>query len=247
MVFCKSAKKDSTLEHAASLAPPGSDTAWIGGIPHGFCQGDIGEVNKAFAESCKQFGEVVSATVRVKPGVNKSWALCTFKEPASARKCASMGVTLPDGDGNQVSMQCKISDIASNLQKGTTGALDTIAKTQWASVTGDEASQLFDAMLTNWASGANPNVLAIEAKLRRELHNLKVSGLITRAEEEDCGGRGRYDLGLDAGHPEQMKEHLVDFILDQMKVRDGSTVPAPIAISRTADMSCRARAPCADP
>ena len=79
-------------------------------------------------------------------------------------------------------MRCKISDIASNLQKGTTGALDTIAKTQWASVTGDGASQLFDAMLTNWASAANPDVLAIEAKLRRELHDLKVSELITRAE-----------------------------------------------------------------
>ena len=115
-------------KHAADLAPPESDTAWIGGIPDGFCRGDIDEVNKTFAESCKQFGEVISATVRVKPGVNKSWALCTFKEPASARKCVSEGMTLPDGDGSQLSMKCKISDVESNLKKGTTGALASMAK-----------------------------------------------------------------------------------------------------------------------
>ena len=115
-------------KHAADLAPPESDTAWIGGIPDGFCKGDIDEVNKTFAENCKQFGEVISATVRVKPGVNKSWALCTFKEPASARKCVSEGMTLPDGDGSQISLQCKISDVESNLKKGTTGALASMAK-----------------------------------------------------------------------------------------------------------------------
>jgi hypothetical protein len=115
-------------KHAADLAPPESDTAWIGGIPDGFCKGDINEVNKTFAENCKQFGEVISATVRVKPGVNKSWALCTFKEPASARKCVSEGMTLPDGDGSQMSMKCKISDVDSNLKKGTTGALASMAK-----------------------------------------------------------------------------------------------------------------------
>ena len=115
-------------KHAADLAPPESDTAWIGGIPDGFCRGDIDEVNKTFAKSCKQFGEVISATVRVKPGVNKSWALCTFKEPASARKCVSEGMTLPDGDGSQLSMKCKISDVESNLKKGTTGALASMAK-----------------------------------------------------------------------------------------------------------------------
>ena len=49
-------------KHAADLA---RDTAWIGGIPDDFCQGDIDEVNKTFAESYKQFGEVIAATVRV--------------------------------------------------------------------------------------------------------------------------------------------------------------------------------------
>ena len=35
----------------------------------------------------EQFGDVRHSTVRVKPGNNKSWALITFKEIASAEKC----------------------------------------------------------------------------------------------------------------------------------------------------------------
>eukprot|EP01050_Picozoa_sp_SAG11_P000521 SAG11_NODE_17_length_26125_cov_45.892723_1_plen_177_part_00 len=126
------------------------------------------QVNEAFADSCKVFGPVISATVRVKPGINKSWALCTFKEPAGARKAVSDGMTVVDGDGNPVVLKVKvrinrklylllqptvlscahafvppfpssyacvacpdcrkISDVETNLKKGSTGALAGMAK-----------------------------------------------------------------------------------------------------------------------
>ena len=85
-------------------------------------------MDKTFAERCAQFGEVIWATVCVKPGVKKSWALCTFSKPASARKCVSIGMTLPDGDGTQISMACKMSDTVQELKKSVTGELASTAK-----------------------------------------------------------------------------------------------------------------------
>ena len=142
--FAESAAVGGEIPNSNEFAPPESDTAWIGGIPDGFCQGDIDEVNKALAESCKQFGEVISATVRLKPGINKSWALCTFKGPASAHKCVAEGMTLPDGYGNQIAVKCKISDVESNLKKGTTGALASMANKQGMLKTLSEHAQAED-------------------------------------------------------------------------------------------------------
>jgi hypothetical protein len=105
-----------------------SDTAWIGGIPENLCEGNIEAVNEAFGGECKQFGKVISATVRVKPGVNKSWALCTFEEPKSASKCVADGMTVLDGDGNAVVLKCKISEVEANLKKDRGGALASMAK-----------------------------------------------------------------------------------------------------------------------
>lgn len=121
--LAKMAKK-----HEADLAPPESDTAWIGGIPNNMAEGELDSVNANFSASCQQFGEVVSVTVRVKPGDNKSWALCTFAKPASAREAVAMGLTVKDGAGNDVTLKVKISDVAQQLQKGTTGALALMAK-----------------------------------------------------------------------------------------------------------------------
>ena len=59
-------------------------TVWVGGIPSNIVQGSSNAVlninaNKHVASLMSMFGPVVSSTVRVKPGVCKSWALVTFE------------------------------------------------------------------------------------------------------------------------------------------------------------------------
>ena len=46
---------------------------WVGHIPDYVVEGGRGE--KLLREALSSFGGIVSATVRNKPGVNKSWAL----------------------------------------------------------------------------------------------------------------------------------------------------------------------------
>ena len=52
--------------------------------------------------------EVVSASVRVKPGVRRSWALCTFREASAAQKCVGDGMVVVDVDGTEVQLKCKV-------------------------------------------------------------------------------------------------------------------------------------------
>ena len=72
-----------------------SRTVWVGGIPSNIVQGSSDAVldinaNKHVKSLMSTFGPVVSSTVRVKPGVNKSWALVTFES-----QCASPVRPLP--------------------------------------------------------------------------------------------------------------------------------------------------------
>ena len=65
-------------------------TVWVGGIPSNIVQGSSNAVlninaNKHVASLMSMFGPVVSSTVRVKPGVCKSWALVTFETTYARR------------------------------------------------------------------------------------------------------------------------------------------------------------------
>lgn len=65
-------------------------TVWVGGIPGNI----VGSAESAFLninanKNVKSlmttFGPVTNSTVRVKPGVNKSWALVTFEDRSAQR------------------------------------------------------------------------------------------------------------------------------------------------------------------
>ena len=85
-----------------------SNTVWIGGIPDSAWMCPGADVDATFTESCARFGEVISATVRVKPGVRRSWALCTFREASAAQKCVGDGMVVVDVDGTEVQLKCKV-------------------------------------------------------------------------------------------------------------------------------------------
>eukprot|EP01052_Picozoa_sp_SAG31_P015287 SAG31_NODE_979_length_10600_cov_13.736025_2_plen_91_part_00 len=71
-----------------------TDTVWAGGIPLNLVGGEAAlksvlnlDANTSVTSLFEQFGEVRHSTVRVKPGLNKSWALVTFKDVESAKRC----------------------------------------------------------------------------------------------------------------------------------------------------------------
>ena len=67
-------------------------TVWVGGIPSNIVQGSPNAVlninaNKHVKSLMSTFGPVASSTVRVKPGVCKSWALVTFETTYGRSHC----------------------------------------------------------------------------------------------------------------------------------------------------------------
>jgi hypothetical protein len=75
-------------------------TVWVGGIPSnivGSAEAAILNINanKNVKSLMTTFGPVVSSTVRVKPGVNKSWALVTFENQCDTTAAPSLAPPQP--------------------------------------------------------------------------------------------------------------------------------------------------------
>ena len=107
--------------HTGALdeAPP--DTIWVGGIPESI----LGEAPEAgVTELFGRLGDIVTVTVRQKPGENKSWALVTYADPQSAELSVTAGMYVPvEGSETPLELRVEIADVEGELQKGTTGYL----------------------------------------------------------------------------------------------------------------------------
>lgn len=177
--------------------PSQSDTAWIGGIPNNLVEGEISDVNEAFAESCRQFGDVISVTVRVKPGQHKSWALCTFKDAGTVRLAASMGMTVKDADGADVPLKVSVAEVERNLKKNTTGALAKLANTHQETVTslaGNKRMQLwprirpFTRSHSQETNGKGPDPVGGRARLGGRQGGVEECELERQKEPEEPSG-----------------------------------------------------------
>ena len=103
---------------------------WIGGIPRHCITGEVGDpdatLDGVITQQLDAVGEVLSATVRVKDGENKSWCLCTFNLSEEAQRCVETGLSAPNLDGAPMPLVVRLSDVAG--QGNTAGALASIAK-----------------------------------------------------------------------------------------------------------------------
>ncbi len=114
-----------TKTHKTGLGDTPIDTVWVGGLPE-LMLGDSPEA--AVQELCARFGDIVTCTVRTKPGENKSWALVTYADPASAQLAVQAGLCVPiEGVEEPVELRVQVADVEAELQKGTTGYLAHMA------------------------------------------------------------------------------------------------------------------------
>eukprot|EP01044_Picomonas_judraskeda_P009209 COSAG03_NODE_1108_length_4802_cov_1359.085903_2_plen_749_part_00 len=113
---------EAVVEHDDAVAPGSATTVWVGGLPEN-CADDPAVVTDAL----KVFGQVLSVTVRAKPGHCKSWAFATFVDQASHAQAASAGsLTVADGAGKAVTLTLKAAKVDKELKKEETGALATM-------------------------------------------------------------------------------------------------------------------------
>ena len=113
---------EAVVEEDDEVAPGSATTVWVGGLPEN-CADDPAVVTDAL----KVFGQVLSVTVRAKPGHCKSWAFATFVDQASRAQAASAGsLTVADGTGKAVTLTLKAAKVDKELKKEGTGALATM-------------------------------------------------------------------------------------------------------------------------
>eukprot|EP01051_Picozoa_sp_SAG22_P024392 SAG22_NODE_6743_length_817_cov_0.938719_2_plen_167_part_00 len=93
-------------------------------------------MNKHFTTVCqdKWGGDVLSATLRVKPGENASWGLCTFRNAAAAEKAVQAGFAVKvEGKfdaGKLITLDVKLADVHGQMAEkgdGHDGALASMA------------------------------------------------------------------------------------------------------------------------
>lgn len=105
---------------------------WMGGIPRNCVTGEVGEqgatLDDEIMHQIHAMGEVLSTTVRVKDGVNKSWCLITFNAPEDAAKFVERGCVAKASDGSDVQLVVKSSDVKGHASKSSAGALASIAQ-----------------------------------------------------------------------------------------------------------------------
>jgi hypothetical protein len=105
---------------------------WMGGIPRHCVTGEVGEpgatLDDAIMQQINAMGEVLSTTVRVKDGENKSWCLITYNAPEDAAKFVEAGCVAQAEDGSNVQLIVKSSDVKGHASKATAGALASIAQ-----------------------------------------------------------------------------------------------------------------------
>ena len=96
--------------------PQGDETPterlWVGSIPSNLVGGDAAlssvlniNANRNITSLFSQFGKVKHSTVRVKSGENKSWALITFEDIASAKACYDEGITVLDAKYEEIKLR----------------------------------------------------------------------------------------------------------------------------------------------
>jgi Ca2+-binding EF-hand superfamily protein len=114
-------------------------TVWMGGIPKHCVHGDVGASDQnslcdplaAQLEEYTQAGEIMSTTVRVKDGENKSWCLITFSHAQDAEACVAGGCKVQALDGRRwLSLKVKLQDVKGEIVKASTGALAQMATVQ---------------------------------------------------------------------------------------------------------------------
>jgi RNA recognition motif-containing protein len=89
-----------------------TERLWVGGIPSNLVGGDQAlssvlniNANRNITSLFSQFGKVKHSTVRVKAGENKSWALITFEDIASAKACYEEGITVLDAKYEEIKLR----------------------------------------------------------------------------------------------------------------------------------------------
>jgi hypothetical protein len=155
--------------HTTGLDPTPADTIWVGGLPAVF----LGEAPEAaVTDLCSRFGEIVTVTVRTKPGENKSWALVTYADAESADLAVQAGMYVPvAGSETPQELRVEIADVEAELQKGTTGYLAHMATRH------EEEVENARKLLRGWwdragltaalAEGAGGRRFSIERRLAR--------------------------------------------------------------------------------
>ena len=95
-------------------------TLWVGSIPAAHANDD--KLREFFCS----YGKVQSTTVRLKAGINKSWAFVTFVSGGAAAAVLSKEVIMKGDDGRPVILRVQKSDLNQQLAKKKSGALSTV-------------------------------------------------------------------------------------------------------------------------
>ena len=95
-------------------------TLWVGNIPAAHANDD--KLREFFCS----YGKVQSTTVRLKAGINKSWAFVTFVSGGAAAAVLSKEVIMKGDDGRPVILRVQKSDLNQQLAKKNSGALSTV-------------------------------------------------------------------------------------------------------------------------
>lgn len=89
-----------------------TERLWVGGIPSNLVGGDSAlssvlniNANRNITSLFSQFGKVKHSTVRVKAGDNKSWALITFEDIASAKACHDEAIAVLDAKYEEIQLR----------------------------------------------------------------------------------------------------------------------------------------------
>lgn len=97
-------------EPASDEAP--TERLWVGSIPSNLVGGESRlasvlniNANQNITSLFSKFGKVKHSTVRVKSGENKSWALISFEDIASAKACHDEGITVLDSKYEEIKLR----------------------------------------------------------------------------------------------------------------------------------------------
>jgi Ca2+-binding EF-hand superfamily protein len=111
-----------------------SSSVWIGGIPRHCVTGEVGTEGtgllpelRAQLDEFAVDGKLITVSVRVKDGENKSWLLATYSNASDAQRCVAKGCAVADTDGSSRTLTVKMQEVKSQITKASTGALSVIA------------------------------------------------------------------------------------------------------------------------
>ena len=133
-----------------------TDQLWVGSIPLNLVGGEATlasvlniNANKSVTSLFSQFGKVKHSTVRVKAGVNKSWALITYEDIASAIACYNEGITVMDEKYEEIKLRVSYADVEGQLKKNSSGVLAQLSQKHEE----DLLAQVDDETTAVWVGG----------------------------------------------------------------------------------------------